>query len=65
MLHVNGESWKAVVKRLEKDRAELLEALTNDANEVATAKLRGKVEMIDEIIRVYPRDLTKPPEAAD
>lgn len=64
MLHVNSESWQAVVKQLNKDRLELLEALLVDANEVSTAKLRGKIEMIDEIINTYPRELTKQAEAA-
>lgn len=65
MLHVNSESWQAVVKQLNKDRLAMLEALLVDANEVSTAKLRGKIEMIDEIINTYPRELTKPPESAD
>lgn len=65
MLHVNGESWKAVVNQLEKDRKALLEALIVDADAVRTARLRGRIEMIDEIINTYPRELTKQAEAAD
>lgn len=65
MLHVNSESWKAVVNQLEIDRKALLEALIADADAVRTARLRGKIEMIDEIINTYPRDLTKQAEAAD
>lgn len=65
MLHVNGDSWKAVVNQLDKDRKALLEALIVDADAVRTARLRGKIEMIDEIITTYPRELTKQAEAAD
>ncbi|MGI2045942.1 hypothetical protein [Shewanella oncorhynchi] len=65
MLHVNSESWKAVVNQLEIDRKALLEALIADADAVRTARLRGKIEMIDEIINTYPRELTKQAEAAD
>lgn len=65
MLHVNGDSWKAVVNQLEKDRKALLEALIVDADAVRTARLRGRIEMIDEIINTYPRELTKQAEAAD
>ncbi|MGI1935079.1 hypothetical protein ACRN98_22050 [Shewanella oncorhynchi] len=65
MLHVNSESWKAVVNQLEIDRKALLEALIADADAVRTARLRGKIEMIDEIITTYPRELTKQAEAAD
>ncbi|MCT8857547.1 hypothetical protein K5M76_09550 [Shewanella xiamenensis] len=65
MLNVNSESWQAVKKRLLKDREELLESLINDMSETATAKIRGKIEMIDEIIRLYPNDLKKQAQAAD
>lgn len=65
MLHVNSESWKAVVKQLNKDREDLLESLIVDMSETATARLRGKIEMIDEIIRLYPSQLTKQAQAAD
>lgn len=62
MLHVNGESWQAVVAQLRKDRQAHLEALAVDNDERLTAKLRGKIEMIDEIITTYPRELTRPDE---
>ncbi|MGR6502823.1 hypothetical protein [Shewanella sp. Koi 1] len=65
MLNVNSESWQAVKQRLLKDREELLESLINDMSETATAKIRGKIEMIDEIIRLYPNDLKKQAQAAD
>ncbi|MGI2079171.1 hypothetical protein [Shewanella putrefaciens] len=65
MLHINGESWKAVVKQLGIDRQSLLEELIVDADAVRTARLRGKIEMIDEIINTYPRELTKQAEAAE
>lgn len=65
MLNVNSESWAAVKQRLLKDRHELLESLANDMSETATARMRGKIEMIDEIIRLYPNDLKKQAQAAD
>lgn len=65
MLNVNSESWQAVKSRLLKDREELLESLINDMSETATAKIRGKIEMIDEIIRLYPKELKRQAEAAD
>lgn len=65
MLNVNSESWQAVKQRLLKDREELLESLINEMSETATAKIRGKIEMIDEIIRLYPSELKKQAQAAD
>lgn len=65
MLNVNSESWQAVKQRLLKDRQELLESLIHNMSETATAKIRGKIEMIDEIIRLYPIDLKRQAQAAD
>lgn len=60
MLNITSQSWKAVKKKLTEDREALLEAMLIENGHDRTNKLRGKVEMIDEILATYPRDLTRP-----
>jgi len=64
MFSVTSDTWAAVKKQLLKDRAEYLEALAMDRDQIETAKFRGRVVMIDEILSSYPR-LLKPGNAPD
>ncbi|WP_351122572.1 hypothetical protein [Shewanella sp. T24-MNA-CIBAN-0130] len=60
MFNITSDSWKAIQRKLIKDRQDILEQLATPANEADTALLRGKIAMIDEILLTYPRDLRKP-----
>lgn len=52
-------AWYAIKRKLQADRKDLVEQLVNDQDELATARLRGKIWMLDEIIERYPREISE------
>lgn len=61
MFSRNGDTWLSVVKQLNADRSEYLEDLIVANTPESTEQLRGKIQMIDEIISNYP-DMIKEKE---
>lgn len=52
-------AWYAIKRKLLEDRKEFVEQLVNDQEEMKTARLRGRISMLDEIIERYPRELSE------
>jgi|GEM_PF-3374740 len=57
MFSVTSDTWAAVKKQLLKDRAIYLEALAMDRDQLETAKFRGRIAQIDEVLSSYPKIL--------
>lgn len=54
---LNSNVWRRIVKQLQKDRADLLEELTQPLDLRATDRLRGRIQQIDDIIECYPSQI--------
>lgn len=50
-----SETWLALKALLESDREHFVMDIVTDLDEIATAKLRGRIQQIDEILELPSR----------
>lgn len=59
MTHIDNHIAGRIFKRLLETRASLLEQLVHDMDPIATALLRGQIQMLDELISEYKAQKAK------
>ena len=56
---IHSTAWQRVKKQLKADRQDYLNQLVNNQPELETALLRGRLQMIDEILERYPSECSE------
>lgn len=59
---IHSTAWQRVKKQLKADRQDYLDQLVNNQPELETALLRGRLQMIDEILERYPSECSESEE---
>lgn len=60
---IHSTAWTRIQKQLKQDRDDYLNQLVNHQPEYDTAILRGRIQMIDEILERYPTECSQSGEA--
>lgn len=60
MTHINNHIAGRIFQSLAETRATLLEQLVHNMDPIATALLRGRIQMIDELLSDYQAQKAKP-----
>jgi len=53
-MRLGKEHLAAFIQLLQQDRTKLLDELVQDTSPEQTANIRGRIQQIDDIIRLYP-----------
>ena len=56
---IHSTAWQRVKKQLKADRQDYLNQLVNNQPELETALLRGRLQIIDELLDRYPSECSE------
>ena len=56
---IHSTAWNRITKHLKSDRQDYLDSLVNQQPELDTAILRGRIQMIDDILERYPTECSE------